>query len=150
MSRSKRLQIVLELAEKSEKKAVDALEMARAQQQQDEQKLQELNQYYEDYEEAFRSPKPMIRAEEMQRQRSFLVQLSDARDQQNRVVEQRRVIYNGKQKLWQTAHLKRKAMADLISRLKHDEARLLSKQDEQMLDEWFNQTSQQRAERNLM
>lgn len=149
MSRAKRLQVVLELAEQHERTAADALEQAREQKDLDEKKLEELSQYCEDYELAFRRPQPFMRADEIQRQRGFLVQLHEARDQQLRIVEQRIKVFNSKQQIWQKAHLKRKAMGDLIVRFKQDEARVLSKQEEKMLDEWFNQTAPQRQERTL-
>ncbi len=149
MSKSKRLQIVLDLAEQAEHDAAEAFEMARKLKIQDEQKLYELNQFYEDYEMDFRRPQPFLRAEEMQRQRGFLVQLCEARDQQQQILEHRTKVLESKQTLWQTAHLKRKALNDLIERLKLDEARELDKKEEKMLDEWFAQTAQQRIERSV-
>lgn len=146
MSRAKRLEVVLELAERDEQEAARALETARLNKEQDEQKLLELIQYHEDYELAFKQPLPLIRAEQMQRQRGFLVQLSQAREQQEMIVKKRCDLLGQKQQLWQRAHLKRKAMAELIDRMRNDEARTLDKKEEKMLDEWFTQSAQRRAE----
>lgn len=149
MSRAKRLQLVLDMAAKAEDKAAEALELARQLKLTDEQKLAELCQYYEDYEISFRRPQTLIRAEEMLRQRGFLMQLSEAKEQQSQVVEKRTVIFTNKQQLWQVAHLKRKSMQDLVQRLQSDEDRLLSRREEKMLEEWFTQTASQRENSSL-
>lgn len=149
MSRSKRLQIVLEMAEREEKKAAEIFELARKQKEQDEAKLRDLIQYSEEYEVAFRQPLPTIRAEEMQRQRGFLIQLSEAREQQERILQQREQVFVRTQKRWQTAHLKRKTLLDFISRMRSSEEQALSKKEEKMLDEWFTQTAAQRADRAI-
>lgn len=145
MSRAKRLQLVLDMVIKKEKRVAEALNQARQLMSSDQNKLAELSHYYQDYEAACRRPTPMVRAEEMQRQRGFLVRLSEACAQQSQVVEQRNAVYDKKQQEWWQIHLKRKAMEELIEQLKRDEARELSKKEEKMLEEWFNQASQARV-----
>lgn len=147
MSRVKRLQLVLDMVKKQEQAAAEALDQARQLKSADEQKLEELTHYYEDYESACRQPAPFIRAEDMQRQRGFLVRLSEACAQQIQVVERRCVLCDGKREEWRQIHLKRKAMQELIEQFKRDEARELSKKEEKMLDEWFNQSSHLRSRR---
>lgn len=147
MSRVKRLQMVIELVEKQEQQAAEVLEQARQQKVADEQKLEELHHYYEDYENSFRQPSPMLRAEQMQQQRGFLVRLAEACTQQSQIVQRRVTEHATQKKAWMQIHLKRKAMQDLIEQFKRDEAKELSKKEEKMLDEWFNQTSQTRQRR---
>lgn len=147
MSRAKRLVIVLNLAERTEQQAAQASELARRLWQEDQHKLEDLCQYYADYEASFAGSSACRRAEDIARQRGFLSQLSEAKQQQSAVVEKRLSICNTKQKLWQQARLKRKALQELIQRLEADEAKLLSRKEAKMLDEWFNQSKSHRHER---
>jgi flagellar protein FliJ len=149
MSRSQRLGIVLELAERHEEQTAQAYELARRLWQEDQSKLDELRQYYADYEAAFAAPSACRRAEDFARQRAFLGQLNDAKKQQESVVEKRLEITKSKQRVWQEARLKRKAMQELIDRLRAGEAKKLSKQEAKMLDEWFNQTKTHREQRQI-
>ncbi len=146
MSRSKRLQLVLELAQSTEDKASEAYEMANGLYQSDVKKLEELCGYYDEYEHTFSNSPRCMRAEEIVRQRGFLMQLSDAKAQQTQIIAQRKKIADLKKSAWQKAHLKRRAMSDLIARLKVDEEKLLSRKEEKMLDEWFIQSSQSRPQ----
>lgn len=147
MSRAKRLAIVLELAERTEQQAAQASELARRLWQDDQQKLDNLCEYYTDYEVSFARPGAFARAEDIARQRGFLSQLADAKQQQSAVVEKRWAICHNKQQAWQQTRLKRKALQELIQRLQADEARAVSRQEAKMLDEWFSQTKSHRQER---
>lgn len=145
MSRSKRLNMVLDIAERAENKAAEAFEMARKLWLEDQEKMVDLQRYYQDYETAFAQPK-LLRAQDIVQQRSFLQQLAEAVRQQAQVVERRRSIADNKQQDWRTAHLKRRALQELVARVQADEQRILSRKEEKMLDEWFNQTAIRRAE----
>ncbi|MCR6653582.1 MAG: flagellar export protein FliJ [Cellvibrionaceae bacterium] len=145
MSRSKRLNMVLDIAERAENKAAEAFEMARKLWLEDQEKMVDLQRYYQDYETAFAQPK-RLRAQDIVQQRSFLQQLAEAVRQQAQVVERRRSIADNKQMDWRTAHLKRRALQELVARVQADEQRILSRKEEKMLDEWFNQTAIRRAE----
>lgn len=147
MSRAKRLGIVLELAERTETQAAKAYELARRLWQEDDNRLVELGQYYADYAAASVNPMGSCRAEDIARQRGFLSKLSDAKQQQSAVVEKRLAICNNKQAVWQQARLKRKALQELIAKLKADEARVASRKEAKMLDEWFNQSKSHRQQR---
>lgn len=146
MSRAKRLGVVLELAERDEQKAAQAAELAKRVWQEDQNKLDELCQYYNDYQASFSGPSSCRRAEDIARQRMFLTQLADAKKQQTSVVEKRHSLCTAKQQAWQQARLKRKAMQELIERLRADEAQLASRRESKMLDEWFNQSKSRRDE----
>lgn len=147
MSRAQRLSIVLELAERTEQQAAQASELARRLWQDDQRKLEDLDQYYSDYEASFAGGTSFKRAEDIARQRGFLSQLADAKRQQKAVVEKRLSICNSKQQAWQQTRLKRKALQELIQRLKADEAQAASRKEAKMLDEWFNQTKSHRQDR---
>lgn len=140
MSRSKRLNLVLDLAGRKENKAAEAFEMARRLWTEDQEKMQDLQRYYNDYEHAFTRPAARMRAQDIVQQRGFLTQLAEALRQQQQVVDHRRSIADNKQSDWQSARLKRRALEELIGRLKADEQRALTRKEEKMLDEWFAQT----------
>jgi flagellar FliJ protein len=146
MSRSKRLNMVLDIAERAENKAAEAFEMARRLWQEDQGKMADLQRYYQDYETSFTQPAQRLRAQDIAQQRNFLHQLAEAVRQQAQIVERRKSIADNKQHDWRTAHLKRRALQELIARVRADEQRVLSRKEEKMLDEWFNQTAQRRAE----
>lgn len=146
MSRSKRLNMVLEIAERAENKAAEAFEMARRLWHDDQEKMADLQRYYQDYETAFTQPSMRMRAQDIAQQRSFLQQLAEAVRQQQQIVERRKSIADAKQRDWRIAHLKRRALQELVARVRADEQRVLSRKEEKMLDEWFNQTAQRRAE----
>jgi flagellar FliJ protein len=146
MSRAKRLNMVLDIAERAENKAAEAFEMARRLWLEDQEKMADLQRYYQDYEDAFTQPSTRLRAQDIAQQRGFLQQLAEAVRQQAQVVERRRTIADNKQVDWRTAHLKRRALQELVERVRVDEQRLLTRKEEKMLDEWFNQTAQRRAE----
>lgn len=144
MSRAKRLNMVLDIAERTESKAAEAFEMARRLWQEDQEKMTDLQRYYQDYETAFTQPAARMRAQDIVQQRGFLQQLAEAVRQQAQVVERRRTIADHKQSDWRTAHLKRRALQELVERVRADERRILTRKEEKMLDEWFNQTAQRR------
>lgn len=146
MSRAKRLNLVLDIAERAENKAAEAFELARRMWQEDQEKMADLQRYYEDYEQTFSRPAVRLRAQEIVQQRSFLQQLAEALRQQGQIVERRRLIADNKQMDWRTAHLKRRALQELIERVKADEQKVLTRKEQKMLDEWFAQSSQRRTE----
>ncbi len=138
--------MVLDIATRTENKAAEAFEMARRLWQEDRDKMADLQRYYEDYETSFTQPSVRLRAQDIAQQRGFLQQLAEAVRQQVQIVERRRTIADAKQQDWRTAYLKRRALEELVARVRADEQRLLTRKEEKMLDEWFNQTSQRRAE----
>lgn len=145
MSRAKRLSLVLDIAERAENKAAEAFEMARRLLQEDQDKLADLQRYYADYEQSFSQP-TLLRAQDIMQQRSFLQRLAEAVRQQEQIVERRGSIAESKQKDWRTAHLKRRALQELIERVRADEQKVLTRKEQKMLDEWFSQSALRRAE----
>lgn len=143
-TRSNRLEIVLELAERNERKAADVYDAAKRMWQADEAKLEELRTYYSEYERSF-TGNNVMRASDMARQRDFLQKLSDAIVQQGEVVAHRFELAETKKGLWHKAHMKYAALRDLIQRMRADEQRVLSRREEKMLEEWFTQSSLRRS-----
>ncbi len=144
MLRSQRMQVVLDLAERSEQRAAQALQQARAQLAQEQQKQQDLQAYLSDYETTFaQQTQPAV--PELLRQRSFLGQLRKAIGQQQVLIEQAARALRHHHKLWHQAYLKKRAVMNLIERLKRDEQLQLSRKDAKRLDEWTQQAFSRRA-----
>lgn len=135
-SRADRLQIVLELAEQAENDAADIFNKARSQHEREHIKLNDLANYCSDYQTSLASASGLQTAESIVRSRGFLSQLVEAKRQQQQIVTQFLKLADQKKQIWHKAHLKHRAMKDLIQRLREDEQKILSKQEEKMLDEW--------------
>lgn len=144
--RSKRLAIVLELAERELEAAAQAFEKARRFCLEEEQKLTQLEDYYADYQQAFASGGSM-RVQDLMKQRNFLEQLAQAKRQQQGAIRTAQLNLEGKRQAWQKCHLKHKNMAELISRYRAEEDAVMAKKEQKMLDEWFQQTQGQRTNR---
>ena len=150
MKRSQRLNTILLLANEAERQAAEAYQLVNKVLLEEVQKYQDLCDYYTEYEAFFNRSHSLVNACDISRQRSFLIQLTDAKLQQNQVIFQRRTLVESKKIIWQKAHLKRLAMADLIQRIKADEDRALSKKEEKMLDEWYLQSSSTNENRSRL
>lgn len=141
--KSKRLAIVLELAEREKDQAAQAFEQARQQYAQEEQKLAQLDDYYQDYARSFTSTKT-LRVEDLVKQRSFLQQLSQAIQQQQGLLRTVQNALEEKRKVWQKSHVKHKNLAELIERYRAEEQTVADKKEQKMLDEWFQQSRAKR------
>lgn len=139
MSRAKRLQLVLDMAEHVEQKAAGAYQMARDLWQEDQLKLEQLQRYYDDYEASFSGSSRALRAEDIVRQRGFLQQLSEAKHQQRQTIQRRSAVAEHKKQAWHKAHLKHKALRELVTRLQCEESNELSRKEEKLMDDWCSQ-----------
>lgn len=136
-TKSQRLNIVLELAERDEREATDAVQLFRKRLQEEQQRLNELKVYYREYEEQFSRQRSGIRASDIANQRQFLVELTHM---QSRQAQQIMIVEKGlnqKLEVWRRCHLKYQALEQLIARLKKEENQLLDKKEQKLLDEWF-------------
>lgn len=139
--RAQRLTLVLELAERTEQQAAQAYEMARKVWQEDVQKLRDLELYCTEYEASISTAQVVRRAQDMLRDRGFLQQIYRARQQQEAVLSQRESLCEQKKQLWHQAHLKHRALRNLIQRMREDEQKALNRKEEKLLDEWFSQAA---------
>lgn len=147
--RAQRLDIVLDLAERTEQKAAQAYELARRLWQEDTQKLKDLEVYCMEYEASISTARVVRRAQDMVRDRGFLQQIYRARQQQESVVKQREGLAEQKKQLWHKSHLKHRALRNLIQRMREDEQKSLNRKEEKLLDEWFAQAARHRAARGI-
>ena len=133
--RSKRLQVVLELAEREKDAAAQAFEQAQMQFTQEQHKLTQLSDYYRDYESSF-SARRDLRASDLMQQRNFLQQLSQAQQQQQAVINSVERLLEEKRELWHKCHLKHQKLAELIARYRSEEEAALAKKEQKVMDEW--------------
>jgi len=139
--KSKRLHIVLELAEREELQATEAVQLLQSRLKQEQIRLEELKEYYREYETMFGRRRSGIRASDISREREFLVELTRMQSQQTQQIIVVEKGLNKKLEIWRSCHLKHQALEKLIARLVKEENLALNKKEQQMLDEWFSRVS---------
>ncbi|MBK8185817.1 MAG: flagellar export protein FliJ [Cellvibrio sp.] len=121
-SRAKRMKIVLTMAEKAEDQAAmrvkEQAELMRIEQVQ----LQDLNTYSEQYLQSYRALKSGVTAQDMINYSGFIGRLADAVKEQELKIERLQQGLDKLKSLWSMAHQKRKALDELITRLKTEES----------------------------
>jgi flagellar FliJ protein len=139
-AKSKRLAVVLDLAEREKEQAAQAFEDSRRAHALERQKAEQLAGYYQDYAASFAATQG-LRASDLIKQRNFLQQLADAQKQQQMAIRNAAQVLEARRHAWQTAHLKHKNLAELIARYRAQEDAAQDKKEQKMLDEWFQQQS---------
>lgn len=138
MSRSRRLTIVVDLAEKVEKESADVYRQAQAMLDEDLARLKELKQYISEYQNSMQVNSG-VNPSTLMRNRAFIHQLYEAVDQQEALVAQRQTVVDSKKAVWHKHHMKYKGLVEFVDKVKMDESRLQDKKEEKILDDWFNQ-----------
>jgi flagellar protein FliJ len=136
-SKSTRLELVLELAEREERAAADAVHLLRNKIASEQQRLRELQEYYREYSEHFQSKRVAVRASEIANQRHFLTELTRMQDLQAKQIKQLEENLNLKLAIWRKCHLKYQALKNLIKRIRKSENYQLERKEQKLLDEWF-------------
>lgn len=142
MVRSQRMQVVVDLASKKENEAAQKLADIKSQLAQENSRLHDLNDYYANYENTQKQLAVGVNAQDLQKMRHFLQQLNTAKQAQQFQITQVQQQVEVLTQAWRTCYLERTAMENLVVRLKLDEQAVLDKQEQKMLDEWFNGQSQ--------
>ncbi|UZE94959.1 flagellar export protein FliJ [Alkalimarinus alittae] len=136
MRRSKRLQVVLELAKRKEDEALKAMQSSQNNLNQQHQQLQELTRYQQEYQQALRDAfSTGATAANCATYQHFLSQVGSAIEQQQRVVTLAEEQFNKARLHWQSLYEKQKGMGGLIDRFRDEEDRALDKKEQQMIDE---------------
>lgn len=136
MRRSKRLQVVLELAQRREDVALKAMQIAQVSLNNQTQKLQELTQYQRDYQQALREAyKTHATAESCATYQHFLAQVGNAIEQQQQTVALAEQQFANVRKHWLSLHEKQQGMGGLIDRFRDEEDRESDKKEQKMIDE---------------
>lgn len=137
-SRAKRLQLVLQLAQKAEDDAASRVREQAGLLQNEKIQLQELKDYSGQYLNSYANMRDGVSAHQMINYSGFIGRLADAiKDQENKIQR----VQEGLDKLksqWSIAHQKRKALEDLIERLKKEHSNELEKRLQKELDELAN------------
>ena len=142
MNRSKRLDIIVQLAKKKEDEAGKYFaEMAQLLEAERE-KASSLKDYYEEYKARSNAKVEALSINEVLRNRTFLKQLADAGQEKNQHITQIEQEFLRRKNTWRQSHLKRRTFEDLVERLEREELTDLNKKEQKLLDEWF--TSQNR------
>jgi len=110
-TRSQRLQVVIDLAEKAESEAARRFEAAKKMLAQEFSTLGEIEEYYSEYKNKFGQRLQVDIAEK---------NLEAARE------------------AWRQAHLKHKGLCNLVEQYRHEEWKLLEKIEQKNLDEWVS------------
>ncbi|WP_185231269.1 flagellar export protein FliJ [Teredinibacter franksiae] len=137
--RSKRMDIVIELARRKQDSA--ALELRDQQKilQASQQRWHELKEYYQHYESAFAGNNSKIRASQLGQSRTFLQQMSQAIEGQGLVVQQAEKQLLQAQAEWQKCYLKQQSLIDLQQRYVEEEGAMLERKEQAQIEEWVAQ-----------
>lgn len=136
MRRSKRLQVVLALAQRKEDEALKVMQVAQQNLNQQNNKLNELIQYQKEYQQALREAyKGGATAASCATYQHFLSQVGGAIDQQQSVVTLAEEQLNKTRELWRAVHEKQRGMGSLIDRFRDEEDREIDKKEQKMIDE---------------
>ena len=136
MRRSKRLQVVLDLAKRKEDEALKAMQASQGNLKQQQDKLQELVQYQQEYQQALRNAfSTGATAANCATYQHFLTQVGGAIEQQQLVVTLAEEQLNKVRLHWQSLYEKQKGMGGLIDRFRDEEDQALEKKEQKMIDE---------------
>lgn len=136
MRRSKRLQVVLELAKRKEDEALKAMQSSQNNLNQQNEKLQELIRYQQEYQQALRDAfSTGATAANCATYQHFLSQVGGAIEQQQLVVTLAEEQLNKARKHWQSLYEKQKGMGGLIDRFRDEEDLEIEKKEQKMIDE---------------
>ena len=145
VKRSERLTIVRELAERELDEQAEQFRKAQDFYAKELTKLDDLRLYRDGYRKDANNQIGLSSVDQIARERQFLCQINEAVEQQKKLVEQYEKVVEQKKSVWQTAHLKHRALAELIDRIAKNEDQALGKAEQKLLDEWFTQSSSHRV-----
>lgn len=136
MKRSKRLQVVLDLAERKRKQADQWLSQSQSKVQQGETTLEQLRSYYSDYANNFYQVGASgISPGQIQTHQAFMQKLRSAVQQQEKALQMDRAQLEKVKEYWQDAYQHFKAVEMLVDKIKRQESQLAEKQLQKELDE---------------
>lgn len=136
MKRSKRLQVVLDLAERKRKQAEQLLSQSQSRVQQGEATLAQLRDYYSDYANSFYSAGSTgVTPGQLHTHQAFMQKLRVAVEQQKNALLMDRAQLEKVQEHWQAAYRHFKAVDTLVEKLKKEELVQEEKQQQKELDE---------------
>ncbi len=138
MNRSKRLKVVIELAKKAEDEAAASFGEVASLLEKEKNKSLDLKRYYHEYEKSSNAKKNANSVKEIINSRNFLKQLSEAGQSQESLIRQVEHECQIKKNVWHKFHLKRRAFEGLASSIEKQELVKSNRNEQKMLDEWYN------------
>lgn len=136
MKRSKRLRVVLDLAERKRKQAEQLLGQTQSRVKQGEATLLQLQDYYSDYANSFYSAGSSgVTPGQLQTHQAFMHKLRVAVEQQKNALLMDRAQLEKVQEHWQAAYKHFKSVSTLVDKLKREELLQEEKLQQKELDE---------------
>ena len=140
MKRSKRLQVVVELATKEKDAILEQVGRANQAWLKEKRQLESLYQYREEYLAQFRSGHTQnMTAQRVLALRGFLSQLDQAIQAQSQQVAQQFKLLEQQRQKWKQAWTKEKSVQHLVERYQDEEQRLENKKEQRTQDEFSAQ-----------
>src|SRR5690554_1006140 len=143
--RSKRMQVVLMLAERTEQAAAQRLGQYRDQVSAEQEQLQQLIEYTEQYLHSHTERTTGIHADELISFSNFIQRLGAAKKEQELKLARMQQTLDQIQQDWREKYQKRHSIQELITRLQHEENALLEKRLQKELDDLSAQQFQRRT-----
>ncbi len=140
MKRSKRLQVVVELATKEKDAILEQVGRANQAWLKEKRQLESLYQYREEYLAQLRSGHTQnMTAQRVLALRGFLSQLDQAIQAQSQQVAQQFKLLEQQRQKWKQAWTKEKSVQHLVERYQDEEQRLENKKEQRTQDEFSAQ-----------
>lgn len=145
MSRVKRMQPVVRIAQMREDDAMQELGKAQRQLQEQEERLKELCSYREEYSQNFHLEAGNgISAVRFQEFHRFMARLDQAIEQQQKVVENVNRLCSKKNQIWRQAHIKSKSLDKVVERYDEQEQYERAQREQRSMDEMAQQSMRSR------
>lgn len=134
-SRSKRIAVLVDLAEQEQEKALETLGLLRAQAEGDQEQLDSLNQYLQEYIDQINNEGLHLMPVQLQTTQGFIDKLNSAISSQQQKVVEANALLEKAQDAWMEKRSRALAMEKLYEKVKSNEVALLEKQEQKMLDD---------------
>lgn len=138
-TRSSRMAIVLNLAQKEEENAAQSLNIARQQLLSEQEQLQQLDDYRNQYLADYSVSSAPRNAQQLINYSSFIQRIDQLKLEQSQKVERAERVVVKAQTVWQQLYQKRKSIADLIERYKVEEQLAIDKKLQKEIDDLTTQ-----------
>lgn len=138
-TRSSRMAIVLNLAQKEEENAAQSLNIARQQLLSEQEQLQQLDDYRNQYLADYSVSSAPRNAQQLINYSSFIQRIDQLKLEQSQKVERVERVVVKAQTVWQQLYQKRKSIADLIERYKVEEQLAIDKKLQKEIDDLTTQ-----------
>lgn len=148
MQRSKRMKVVVDMAQRAEDDAASQLAKCRRALDEELQRLNDLEQYYQEYDQRFQNT-PAVRADQLSANRQFLQQLRETCNAQHMQVKKAEALLEAAKSYWRNQHLKHLNLQQYVDKLRSQEGAVREKLEQKLLDDWASQSYSRSQEGKL-